>query len=112
MPCIRLLRHPQQPLFAMLLLPLPRLPVRGLRRQFSDSYVSAEEKAHALKKGIWQGEFQEPAQWRRERRHAGTGGGKGHSGGGGGGSSGRRTHTKGGQARRHGKSDAQIGYVK
>ena len=30
--------------------------------------MAAEEGAHAARRGIWVGEFELPAQWRRERR--------------------------------------------
>lgn len=37
-------------------------------RAYSKRYVASEEAAQALGKGIWQGSFEAPAQWRRERR--------------------------------------------
>ena len=39
-----------------------------LCRQYGRDYVAAEEGAHAARRGIWVGEFELPAQWRRERR--------------------------------------------
>lgn len=30
--------------------------------------MAAEEGAHAARRGIWVGEFELPAQWRRERK--------------------------------------------
>ena len=37
-------------------------------RQYGSEYVAAEEGAHAAGRGIWVGEFELPAQWRRERK--------------------------------------------
>jgi len=37
-------------------------------RQYGGDYVAAEEGAHAARRGIWAGEFEMPAQWRRERK--------------------------------------------
>jgi hypothetical protein len=37
-------------------------------RQYGGDYVAAEEAAHAARRGIWAGEFEMPAQWRRERK--------------------------------------------
>ena len=37
-------------------------------RQYGSEYVAAEEGAHAARRGIWEGEFELPAQWRRERK--------------------------------------------
>jgi endonuclease YncB( thermonuclease family) len=37
-------------------------------RQYSKDYVPVEENARSGKRGIWAGEFQDPAQWRREQR--------------------------------------------
>ena len=42
------------------------LPRAG--RQYGGDYVAAEEGAHAARRGIWAGEFEMPAQWRRERK--------------------------------------------
>lgn len=37
-------------------------------RHYGSEYVAAEEGAHAAGRGIWAGEFELPAQWRRERK--------------------------------------------
>ena len=37
-------------------------------RQYGSEYVAAEEGAHSARRGIWAGEFELPAQWRRERK--------------------------------------------
>uniref|UniRef100_A0A383VJI2 TNase-like domain-containing protein n=1 Tax=Tetradesmus obliquus TaxID=3088 RepID=A0A383VJI2_TETOB len=39
-------------------------------KQFGKDYIVMEEKAHAMKKGVWQGEFTEPALWRKQQRAA------------------------------------------
>eukprot|EP00882_Tetradesmus_deserticola_P002244 GHRQ01002396.1.p1 GENE.GHRQ01002396.1~~GHRQ01002396.1.p1 ORF type:complete len:345 (+),score=130.59 GHRQ01002396.1:162-1196(+) len=39
-------------------------------QQFGKDYALMEEKAHAMRKGIWQGEFTEPALWRKQQRAA------------------------------------------
>ena len=38
------------------------------RREYSTAYVIDEEAAKKGHKGMWQGEFQEPAAWRKEKR--------------------------------------------
>lgn len=40
-------------------------------RRYSTDYVGAEEQARAAKRGLWAGTFQEPQDWRRERRAGG-----------------------------------------
>ena len=42
-------------------------------REYSKDYVKDEEIAKQAQKGIWQGEFQTPAQWRREKKGRGGG---------------------------------------
>lgn len=37
-------------------------------RQYSKAYVGQEEKAVNAKLGIWQGEFDKPWEWRKEKR--------------------------------------------
>ena len=37
-------------------------------REYSNAYVSDEEMAKKGHKGIWQGDFQVPAEWRKEKR--------------------------------------------
>ncbi|KAF8066261.1 HOL3 [Scenedesmus sp. PABB004] len=39
-------------------------------KQFGKEYVVLEDKAHATRKGIWQGRFTEPAAWRRQQKAA------------------------------------------
>lgn len=39
-----------------------------LRRQYSSDYVAAEDAARAAKQGIWAGDFDVPADWRKERK--------------------------------------------
>lgn len=41
-----------------------------MRRQYSKEYIPAEDAARAARKGLWQGQFEEPAQWRREAKLA------------------------------------------
>jgi hypothetical protein len=43
-------------------------------REFSQAYVPDEDAAAKAKKGIWQGSFQEPKEWRKEAK-LGTEGG-------------------------------------
>jgi hypothetical protein len=42
-------------------------------RQYSKDYIPLEEAAQAAHKGIWQGSFEMPAQWRKDQK-AGRGG--------------------------------------
>lgn len=37
-------------------------------RQYSRDYLPAEADAHTRHAGIWAGQFEQPSQWRRERR--------------------------------------------
>ena len=37
-------------------------------RQYSKQYVPLEEQAHQARKGVWQGDFQMPADWRKQQR--------------------------------------------
>lgn len=37
-------------------------------REYSSAYVNDEERAKKEHKGIWQGDFQVPAEWRKEKR--------------------------------------------
>ena len=41
-------------------------------RRYAEDYVAAEGEAKAAKRGIWAGTFQEPQDWRRERREGGA----------------------------------------
>eukprot|EP00887_Chlorella_sp_A99_P002445 scaffold10.g2445.t1 len=41
-------------------------------RQYSKAYVALEDEARLAKRGIWAGSFQEPAQWRKAQRAAGS----------------------------------------
>ena len=43
------------------------LPARECR-QYSKQYVALEEQAHQAHKGVWQGDFQMPADWRKQQR--------------------------------------------
>ena len=40
-------------------------------RQYSKQYVPLEEQAHQARKGVWQGDFQMPADWRKQQRAGG-----------------------------------------
>lgn len=37
-------------------------------RQYGTEYVALEDAAHQAHKGMWQGSFQMPAEWRREQK--------------------------------------------
>ncbi len=37
-------------------------------REYSSDYVAAEDAAKAAKRGIWAGDFDVPADWRKERK--------------------------------------------
>ena len=39
-----------------------------LHRQYGTEYVPSEDTARAARRGIWAGEFDVPADWRKERR--------------------------------------------
>lgn len=41
-------------------------------RRYAEDYVAAEGEAKAAKRGIWAGTFQDPQDWRRERRAGGA----------------------------------------
>ena len=41
-------------------------------RRYSQDYVAAEGEAKAAKRGIWAGTFQDPQDWRRDRRAGGA----------------------------------------
>ena len=41
-------------------------------RRYAEDYVAAEGEAKAAKRGIWAGTFQEPQDWRRDRRAGDT----------------------------------------
>ena len=41
-------------------------------RRYSQDYVEAEAEAKAAARGIWAGTFQNPSEWRRERRAVGS----------------------------------------
>ncbi len=41
-------------------------------RRYAEDYVPAEAEAKASKRGIWAGTFQDPQDWRRERRAGGA----------------------------------------
>ena len=47
---------------------MPSIQVPFSCREYSKDYVDDEDKAKREHKGVWQGEFQEPAQWRRENK--------------------------------------------
>ena len=40
----------------------------GNCRQYSKAYVADEEAAKMAHKGIWQGQFEIPAEWRRDKK--------------------------------------------
>ena len=40
-----------------------------MRRQYSKAYVPDEEAAHQARQGVWKGDFEVPADWRREHRN-------------------------------------------
>jgi len=42
------------------------------RREYSKAYIAAEDAAHAARKGIWDGTFQYPADWRKAERAKGS----------------------------------------
>lgn len=50
---------------------IPWLVSEGLAidyRKYSSDYLAEEGRARAEHKGLWQGEFVEPWDWRRENR--------------------------------------------
>jgi endonuclease YncB( thermonuclease family) len=40
-------------------------------RRYTEDYANPELTAKALRQGIWGGTFQEPSEWRREKRAGG-----------------------------------------
>ncbi|KXZ55060.1 hypothetical protein GPECTOR_3g218 [Gonium pectorale] len=42
-------------------------------RQYGKDYVSLEDQAHAAGKGIWQGQFQVPSEWRKQNKRGEAG---------------------------------------
>lgn len=42
-------------------------------RQYGKDYVALEDAAHAANKGVWQGEFQIPSDWRKANKRSETG---------------------------------------
>ncbi len=60
-----------------ILVPMPNAPVvhrpYAPCRQYGKDYVALEDVAHAAGKGVWQGEFQIPSDWRKANKRGEAG---------------------------------------